>query len=189
MQVQQCMVSNMSDEIYQRIERLGNRTIFADEFMREAGKVLQGEGPYVHLRRVAAFDAHRREDFDTTKDLVQAYREQFNQTYELGPRLEPYYAILHMINQLDEAGDCELITNNVMNDLDTMNSCKSVLEKFTVQNFNRLCASIILQCERSDRQRGTRHHKPHDSHVPLARAIEQDDFCVSHDHPKLLREE
>lgn len=195
MEVKQWLVDNMSDEVYQNIScfsSLDSRVVFADEFMREAKRVIQGEGPYVHLRHVAAFDVPRREDFNTAKEFVIAYMERFNKLLGLGLKMEPYYAILRVINQLHEAGDSEIVINNVMSDLVIMNTCESVLEEFKVQNFNNLCISIIRGFEHLDRHRNTRRLKLPVSHVPRVQALEKKmmfahlrqslDYCPNVEH-------
>jgi hypothetical protein len=153
----------ISPELNQDIAALGKRIILADEFMHQVKEALEVQSPFADQRRVQAFEAIKLSDYPAASKYVKAVKVKFSRMCTVSPVIPPYYALLRILDQIDESQDQILIDNppglyhapqsqavlDAMYILE-MRKHNSLVDKFTLTDFEQYCNRMIKQMKKDE---------------------------------------
>jgi len=108
--------------------------------MQQVKRVLQVESPYADLRRIQAYEAIKLSDYPSTQAYIGAVRAKFMDMYAVSPILAPYYALMRILNQINEAQ----VVSDAMRTL-AMRNHDNLVDKFTTEDFRHYCDRMIDQ--------------------------------------------
>lgn len=140
--IQKWLAASISQELNQNIAALGKRIRLADEFMQQVKNALQVQSPHATLSRVHEFEAIKLSGYPSELEYIQAVKVKFSRMYTIAPIMSPYYALMRILDQIDETQYD--ILHDAIHTL-AMRKHNSLVDKFTLTDFQRYCTRMIKE--------------------------------------------